>query len=347
MRSHTSQMQLLEMNSHGASVQQALAVARTYRERNSWKASAAIANNYLMAASCIALVEWASGTSHISASVSTALYLLSISIIASRMRALENLVHEASHNNLFPSTPLHQRLQFLYAFPVFRVVEDYRWSHMIHHKHLGNPQRDPDAVRLHNLGLDNLPQRPIWYLLGMPMTGYLTYEFLTTTFCEFWESSSSRLSKSVFWFVVMFTLWWTATFQQFFYYYLIPFLAILPVTRYWAEAAEHLGLDLSGAFGSSRTNIGFLHVWFINPHNDGYHGAHHLCRQIPFHLLPTAHLHLMKSSNEFAAKSTISHGIYETFSQVATKQTIFKNVAGNEASAITMPMHNAAKKLDR
>lgn len=337
-RSHTrpfdSPKQLPEITSPDASLQQALAVAETYRIRNSLKASVAIANNYLVSASCIAVVEWAFRMSQMSATASYALYLLSLFIIASRMRAMENLVHEASHNNLFPSAPLHQRFQFLYAFPVFRVLEDYRRSHMVHHKHLGDPQKDPDVLRLHDLGLDRLPERPVWYLLGVPMTGYLTYEYLTTTFREFWGSPSSRLSKLVFWFAVLLAVWWTATFQEFAYYYLIPLLAVLPVTRYWAEAAEHLGLDLRGGFGSSRTNIGFLHMWLMNPHNDGYHAAHHLCSQIPFHLLPEAHDHLMKASNEFATHSTISSGMLETFVQIATKKTIFKEVARAEMSEV-------------
>lgn len=335
LRPNTPPRQLPRVTSPDASVQQALAVARNYRERNGLKASLAIANNYLVFVSCIAVVEWAFRTSQMSATASYALYLLSVLIIASRMRAMENLVHEASHNNLFPSAPLHQQFQLLYAFPVFRVLEDYRRSHMAHHKHLGDPRKDPDVLRLFGLGLDRLPKRPLWYLFGLPMTGYLTYEYLTTTFREFWGSPSSRSSKLVFWFAVLVAVWWTATFQEFVYYYLIPFLAVLPVTRYWAEAAEHLGLDLRGEFGSSRTNIGFLHMWLFNPHNDGYHAAHHLCSQIPFHRLPEAHDHLMKASNEFATGSTVSRGMLEMFVQIATKNTIIKEVARMETSDVT------------
>ena len=312
------------MTSLDASVQEALAIARSYRVRNSLKASVAIANNYLVTAFCIGIVEWASRTSQMSATTSHTLYLLSLFIITSRMRSMENLVHEASHNNLFLSAPLHRHSQFLYAFPVFRVLEDYRRSHMAHHKHLGDPRKDPDVVRLRGLGLDRLPERPIWYLLGVPMTGYLTYEYLTTTFREFWGSPSSRWSKTVFWVLIMLAVWWTATFQEFAYYYLIPLFTILPVTRYWAETAEHVGLDLRREFGSSRTNIGFLHKWFLNPLNDGYHAAHHLCSQIPFHLLPEAHEELMKASHEFATTSMISRGMLETFAQIATNKTVFK-----------------------
>lgn len=309
-----------------------LAFNKDFRGRDGSKAIIAILKNYLVFAACVAFAEWIPRISPESKSVPTIVYFLSVLIIASRMRALENLVHEASHNNLFPSAALHQRLQFLYAFPVFRLVQDYRQSHIVHHKYLGDPEKDPDIVRLRKLGLDRLSERPIWYLLGVPMTGYMTYEYLTTTFYEFWESSTSRTSKTVFWAAVMLAVQYSATFQLFFYYYVVPFLMILPVTRYWAEASEHLGLDLTEDIGSSRTNIGFLHKWYMNPHNDGYHGVHHLCSQIPFYLLPEAHQHLMNESDEFKTKSVISYGMFETFKQMTTRQTIVKDVISGPAA---------------
>ena len=326
--SFISSREYAEMSSQDTSIRHALALANTYHARKSSKALIAIANSYLISVSCVALTQSAIGTSYSSETVSKALYILSTLIIASRMRALENLVHEASHKNLFSSAHLHQRLQFLYAFPVCRVVEDYRRSHIMHHKHLGDPQKDPDIVRLYSLGLDHLPERPAWYLLGIPMTGFLTYEYLTTTFRGFWESPSSRLSKSVFWITVMLAVVYTNNLQQFVYYYIIPFLVVLPVTRYWAEASEHLGLDLRGDFGSSRTNIGFVHRWYMNPHNDGYHAAHHLCSQIPFYLLPEAHQCLMKANTEFARESMISHGMMETFRQITSRKNILEKAAG-------------------
>lgn len=312
------------MNSPDTSVQQALAVAKSYRRRSGLRSSSAIASNYIIFASCITIVQWAYSVPYIPATGAKALYLLSIIIIAARMRALENLVHEASHHNLFPSTPLHHKLQFLYAFPVFRTLQDYRRSHMVHHKHLGDLQKDPDIVRMMVLGLDGLPNNPIWYLLGLPMTGYLTYEYLCTTFREFWASSSSRWTKWTFWIMVMLAVWRMAALKQFAYYYMVPCLVILPVTRFWAEVSEHLGLDLRADFGSSRTNIGYSHMWYMNPHNDGYHAVHHLCSQVPFYLLPEAHQRLMEMNSAFATTAEISRGMFETFNQVAARKTVFK-----------------------
>ncbi|KAI4095879.1 MAG: hypothetical protein LQ339_007117 [Xanthoria mediterranea] len=306
------------------SVQYAAGLAKSHRERDASKAFAAILSNYVVVASCVWASETAAEASSLPPGAGRAIYLLLVLLIASRMRAFENLVHEASHNNLFPSANDHHYFQFLYAFPVFRLVEDYRRSHLVHHKHLGDRHKDPDIVRLFSLGLDKLSETPQWYILGMPMTGFLTYEYLTTSFREFWTSSTSRPAKTVYWGSVMLGIAYWQMYRSFMYYYLVPFLFVLPVTRYWAEISEHLGLDLRGHFGSSRSNIGFLHTWYLNPHNDGYHAVHHLCSQVPFHLLPKVHTSLMEGSEDYARKSTTSYGVMETFHQMKSARTLVK-----------------------
>ena len=308
--------------------QQALAMANLYRARDGYKASLAILGNYLTVAACIAFSQTVFASPRISAYLSTVIYLCSTLVIASRIRALEVLVHEASHNNLFASSSLHERLQFLYTFPVFRTLGDYRRSHLIHHKYLGDPTRDPDIQRMHKLGLDHLPERPLWLLFGVPMTGYLTYEYLTTDFYEFWKSRSLRVTKTAYWVMVLLTVLYVHAFQDLLYYFFVPFLIILPVIRYWAEASEHLGLDLTGDFGTSRTNLGFLQQWYTHPHNDGYHSVHHLHSQIPFYLLPQAHQRLMRESTEFKGKTVISHSMSEMFRQMARQRMIVKDVSG-------------------
>ena len=322
-----------EIRQQDKSLQHALGVAKLYRARSTLQTTLGIISNYIVFITCIAVSQSPAVSSYLSPLAARILYVLSALLIASRMRALENLIHEASHNNLFPVAKLHQRLQFLYAFPVFRVVDDYRRSHSLHHKHLGDRHRDPDIVRLYDLGLDKLPEQPVWYLIGLPMTGFLTYEYLTTSFWDFWESSSSRFSKTLYWMSVALGVAYTKSYQGFVYYYLIPFLVILPVTRYWAEISEHLGLDLRADLGSSRTNIGFIHRWYMNPHNDGYHAVHHLCSQVPFYLLPEAHRILMKDSEAYAKATVISCGFFETFKQMVTGKTIVKDGRSVELSA--------------
>ncbi|KAL9599859.1 MAG: hypothetical protein Q9219_003553 [cf. Caloplaca sp. 3 TL-2023] len=308
-----------------SSTHAALETAKTYRQRSGLRTSLAILANYAVFGTCILLSKRAEEASMIGQGLARAIYVAAVLVIASRLRALENLVHEASHNNLFSSTGLHHDLQFLYAFPTFRIVEDYRRSHLIHHKFLGDRRKDPDVVRLYGLGLDKLPEHRFWYLGVLPATGFLTYEYLVTTVLEFWQSPSARVSKMVYWTAVLLGVVLANALRGFVNYYLVPLLVILPVTRYWAEISEHLGLDLRGVFGSSRSNIGFVHRWYMNPHNDGYHAVHHLCSQVPFYLLPKAHVALMESSAEFAEKTVLSHGFWETWHQMCTGRTMTKD----------------------
>ncbi|KAJ3154579.1 hypothetical protein HDU89_007817 [Geranomyces variabilis] len=242
------------------------------------------------------------------------------------MRAFENLVHEASHYNLFTSPRAHEILEFLYAFPVFRLLQDYRRSHQIHHKHLGDPTRDPDVIRIKEIGLDHLPDRFGWLLFGLPATGYLTYEYLTTTFAEFWTTASSKGSKIAYWTIVLAAVSATHAAAYFTLYYLVPLFIILPVTRYWAEASEHAALDLTGDFGNSRSNIGLAHLWFMHPHNDGYHAVHHLDARVPFHALPIAHEQLMQENAEFKAKAVVSRGFVQTFKQMRVMKMVIKDM---------------------
>lgn len=308
------------------SYRKALQIVDSARQRSPFKACIAILSNYSCVSTCILVAELASRAPGIPSWLAGSIYFLSILIIASRLRGFENLVHEASHCNLFSNPQLHDRLEFLYAFPVFRLLQSYRRSHMVHHKHLGDPNTDPDAIRIQELGLNNLPSRPMWYLFGVPMTGFLTYEYCTTTLLEFWTTPDHRLAKAVYWTSIILALQYTQSFHLFAYYYIIPLLVVLPITRYWAEASEHVGLDMRGTFGNSRSNIGFLHRWYLHPHNDGYHAVHHLQSRVPFHMLPRAHDTLTTGSPEFKKKTVVSRGVWETFEQMSTFATVMGEV---------------------
>ncbi|KAJ5140477.1 fatty acid desaturase-domain-containing protein [Penicillium atrosanguineum] len=273
--------------------QKALGVANKYRSRDGRKALQAIATNYIVIGIFIYASEYASSSSLYF--ISSSKYLIYISaclIIASRLRAFENLVHEASHYNLFSSREAHYSYQFLYSFPVLRVLEDYRTSHLIHHQHLGDATKDPDLIRILEIGLHKANERPLYYILALPFSGYVHYESLTYDI--------SRLLHLLLLLSVQ-------------NYLLVPFFGVLPILRYWAEVAEHLGMDMASKFGHSRNNLGFGHLWYMHPHNDGYHAVHHIHSQVPFHQLPEAHAALMRENEGFRKEAVISRGIGETF----------------------------------
>ncbi|KAH6645403.1 fatty acid desaturase-domain-containing protein [Truncatella angustata] len=311
--------------------QHALGVAHTFRSRDSGKALLAIFVNYAVMGTCIFLSEQVHGT-QFSSAAKWAAYAAACLVISSRMRAFENLVHEASHFNLFKTPSMHYTLQFLYAFPVLRVLEDYRRSHLIHHQHLGDAAKDPDLIRIYELGLDNVTEDPVYYLFAMPFSGYIHWEYLTTTFVDFWTSRAAWPSKAVFWGAVLAGSYFNETMaSRMALYYAVPFFLVLPVFRYWAEMSEHLGMDMTGKFGNSRSNLGFTHRWFIHPHNDGFHAVHHLHAQVPFHQLPQAHEALMSQNEAFRTKNVLSTGVVETLRQVVSTKIVTKGTPEKQA----------------
>lgn len=244
------------------------------------------------------------------------LYLLCATIIASRLRGLENLVHEASHYNLFSTRYLNDRLEILFAIPVFRLVKDYRASHTVHHRYLGDVTIDPDIQRYEKLGINALPNNYWWILFIRPLTGYMMIEYLQTTLTSFWISPTSRLAKSAFWLTFVLLVAVSGSWSFILLYWVVPFFVILPITRFWAEAAEHSALDLNIEVASSRNNIGLLHRWLLHPHNDGFHEVHHLYPSIPWYRLADANVSLMDDSY-FQQYCIESHSVLTTFSQMA------------------------------
>ena len=242
----------------------ALKVANGFRTRDDRKALLAILANYAVIGTCVAVSEqvWVAASPGAPA-LGWAVYAAACLLIASRMRGFECLVHEASHYNLFEVPATHYALQWLYAFPVFRVLEDYRRSHLIHHQRLGDATRDPDLVRIIALGLDHTPDAPFYYLFVLPLSSYIHWEYISTTFAEYWTIPAGYPNKAIFWVAILAgAAAHPPTARLLSLYYAVPFFLLLPVLRYWAEAAEHVGLDLTGKFGHSRSNLGFVHKWF-------------------------------------------------------------------------------------
>jgi fatty acid desaturase len=250
-------------------------------------------------------------------------YFLAVLVIASRQRGLENLVHEAGHNNLFATRPWNNKLQFIFAWPVFRNVPDYRISHLPHHTHLGDAERDPDIQRYLRVKLDELGRNYVWTMLVRPFIGFHHIEYLGTTFVDYWRTPTARIPKHTFWVGVFLLFAVTKSLYLLLLYWLVPFFLVLPILRWFAESAKHSSLDLTDEIGSSRNNVGLIHKLFLHPHNDGFHEIHHLLPTIPWYNLPRAWKELMKDSY-FREHVVASNGFRMTHSQMKNGRMTLK-----------------------
>lgn len=225
--------------------------------------------------------------------LSIPLYLLGALLIARSQRGLENLVHEASHKNWYrKSGSLNDLLaNLLAALPVFSMVEPYRRQHMVHHRQFGS-EKDMDLRRYRQLDIHRL-KRGGWaaFTAGMAVRigGYLR---------GWWQAiglAPSLVIGGLAWHAVVLLLplslllgpgralgLWGV-------FWIGPFLLVLPWLRFTAETAKHRYVGHDNEFDATISNVGWAHRLFLHPHNDGYHGLHHLFPAIPHHRLRQAH----------------------------------------------------------
>ncbi len=305
-------------------------IAATFVQRSNTRGFAAIALDWSLIIGATAIWSSLLASNAVFAWLSYPVLAL---INASRFRALENLVHEASHGNLFATLSWNKDLQFLFATPALRVVEDYRDSHLDHHHELGVQNVDPDLIRYARLGITRFPSQRTWIYFIRPLLGYHIVEYLQTTFADFLKSSSGRIERSAFWCTALAVVAATDAWTILLFAFIVPFFVILPCLRFWAEAAKHSALDLNHPIASARNNIGWFHRWFLHPHNDGFHCVHHLLPTISWYNLPRAFRALMKDPY-FRESAVISHSMMDTFAQMGKETIKLKTTQGTSKTIV-------------
>ena len=86
-------------------------------------------------------------------------YVLAVFLIGAWVQnRLSCLVHEASHYVLFKHRVLNDLVgNLLVAFPFFGTISNYRVGHWAHHRHVNDPQQDPDLQRIGQHHPGNFP----------------------------------------------------------------------------------------------------------------------------------------------------------------------------------------------
>lgn len=262
---------------------------RKAQRRDNWHNALYLALDYGVVAAAIAAAELTG---------SPVVYALALVAIASRMRALNNLVHEASHKLLFKDPRLNRWAgMLLCAFPIGTSMHAYRRSHGRHHRLLGDPVYDPDRVRYRELGVEHLPI-PRGRLVRRFLRVLALVEipkYLAGTLRPFVHTSETPRSETValwaFWATVAAVLTVTGTWLGFLAYWVAPFFSAFQVLRYCSEISEHGGLyDNEDPLELARNNVPHpLLRPILYPHNDNLHLVHHLFPGIPHYRLAHAH----------------------------------------------------------
>jgi fatty acid desaturase len=226
-------------------------------------------------------------------------------VIGSRQRALMNLLHQASHGQLFSSRMANRWCgRLLVAFPLAMSLDAYRRTHLVHHRHLWDEAHDPKTIRYAALGLVSAPRRvsrfAVRHLLGAMALLHVPFNVGTAVRAA-GAPRSERAAQIAFWAVVATVFVLTGTARELLWYWALPYFTTFQVIRYWAESAEHAGLRSENVWLATRNWTSAAPVrWFLAPHSDSYHLAHHLVPSVPHYRLTELHVELMRIP-EYAA----------------------------------------------
>jgi fatty acid desaturase len=254
-------------------------------------------------------------------------YLLSIMVIGSRMRALENLVHEASHFQLFRNKKLNDLIgMFLCAFPIVSSLLAYRKSHLNHHRYFGNKKLDPDLIRYKKMGIDSSPigKRKFYFFLLKVFLLINTPKYILGTVKSFIYNKEvpfyEPINRIFFYITLMLLLFYFDLWKLFLLYWMIPFFTTFQIIRQMSEISEHGGIYEEKEF-IKMTRNNFCHPilkFLIYPHNDFCHLVHHLAPFVAHYNLPRAHNILCSESVYASANNCYGYFKKLKFSQKST-----------------------------
>jgi fatty acid desaturase len=278
---------------------------KSYLIRNNTKALFALLRDW----SAIALIVWLN-----TVYPSIYLYLPSIWLIGAFQFALsESMLHEAAHHNLFAQKQWNYRLEFLYAYPFFRTVRQFRAEHLVHHNRL---VKEPDRLVEDYQHFGLFGQKPklffIWFI--KPITGYAGFYYFSTIRLKPFKQDGWKIC--LFWAVILSVFIVTGKLIFLLKFWIIPMFWSCYSYLYWSEISDHFN-TISG----TRSNIS---IWtnFIT-HNNGYHYIHHKYPTIPWFRLKKAYRELTPDEGD------VSRGFLHTYRQMVTNQPVSVKESSN------------------
>jgi fatty acid desaturase len=224
---------------------------------------------------------------------SLAFYPPAVIIIARQLRGLENLVHEASHQNWCRASRLLNdwTANMFAAFLMFATVSLFRRDHLRHHNHTGTAD-DPCYRRfVQDLAIDSIDHSSLLaYVVAIVrrMPQYVVGWWTGPSGADRRSWGYGAVYHAAIVAAVAIVFGTTHACGMWIAYFGIPFAFVLPVIRFAAESEKHSYTDNDGTvFGATYNNVGWLHA-FIHPHGDTYHLVHHMHPAIPHHQLRNA-----------------------------------------------------------
>jgi fatty acid desaturase len=236
-------------------------------------------------------------------------YVLAVFIIGAWVQnRLSVLVHEASHYSLFKNRVLNDVAANLFLlFPVFGAIANYRVGHWGHHRHVNDPQTDPDLQRLTRHQPRDFPVSKGRFLLDYVLKQILPHKaasylkgralYVAVPMKSEPVQGHDVLGKplvlamrlayygALFGTITAFG-WW----PHYLLFWVVPFLTFYPAVLFLREIAHHGNYPDAGDFTNSRVyKARWLEREIFFPFGEHNHVLHHMFPTIPHHKMRQAH----------------------------------------------------------
>ncbi|PTL79273.1 fatty acid desaturase [Vitiosangium sp. GDMCC 1.1324] len=225
------------------------------------------------------------------------LYPLVAFFIATRFRALGNMLHEACHGMFVKGKRANRVFGHALAIIDLTALEPYTREHFTHHQHLGDPERDLDFMPRRKFGFAESTEHFARRHLLRPLTLVHLPSFVRPVLFSRTDPWPVTLSRWAFYAGLLTLAQWGVGWKAFGLFYLLPYFVAYQVIRYWSDAVDHAGIIGSAdEFHRSRNHIfkwGLLNR-VLFPRNDQYHLTHHLFPAVPTTTQGRVHALLLK-----------------------------------------------------
>ena len=248
--------------------------------------------------------------------ITVTLMVLTSIFIGTRMRGLNNIVHECCHSSFSEYRGDNVVLGRLCSALLTGSFRRYKEDHLSHHAHLGDYEHDNELAAIERFRLhEPLSARTVLRHFMTPLTLQHLRAYSRINFSG--EDGPFFLGLKV---VLMIGIAVFAMLQPLtaIFFLLIPLFYIFPTLNFWTDCLDHAGLvGETDELKASRNVLapGALRLLFF-PRNDCYHLIHHLFPQVPARHFPGVHAELCEDpeyrGQPLAARPT-HHGIMGGF----------------------------------
>lgn len=202
------------------------------------------------------------------------------------MRSFQNhlqiLQHEGAHYHLHPNKKINDLLSDLFcSIPFGGLIRHYRYFHFLHHKHLLNPDLDPEVNFYEEQGY----KLSIKDLIGI---NYLQFMFSYNRYLWKNRKSSAMPIGSIAEYLaiaIVMTIFCTISIKVLAVYWLVPQVTLLFFYMKIHGLGEHSPRTNAIETCTYNRKINFIEKFFISPLNSHLHLEHHKKPGIPWNLV--------------------------------------------------------------